>query len=582
MSNPNANRRISNFQIGLIAIVLTVFGFYLAFTKSIPFTGDGYELRAVFSDAQNIRANSPVRIAGVDVGKVTEIEHLTDDEGNGEDAAVITMAIDENAQPIREDAQLQLRPRLFLEGNLFVDVQPGSPSAEELDSGDVVPLEQTAASVQFDQVLTSLQAPVREQLQVFLREFGEALCGAPEQVAVQEDEGCVPNAGAEGFRETFRTSPAAFGSTAQVNEALLGTEPGDLAGFVRNLGSTVRALNQNPEELQDLITNFRIVTGSVAAESEALEEAIAELDPALREGRPALAKLNAAFPALRAFSREALPGVRSANKALDDATPFIGQLRQLMAPDELRGLVTDLRPAIPDLANLAQTSLPFLEETRALSSCFNDVVIPWGYTDVPSASDPAGRVFEETGYGLAAVAGESRAGDANGQGLKVLGGGGTLTISDPALTPSIDLGGGNVQPTAGVIPFELLGAQPAKQTSQKTPFRPDVACETQEPPNLDTGPAPNPPEAQSASAASQAVPESAQDEVTEFAEYWTLVNQADALERNGQAKEAERIRELINEEYLDLIREGIVDYRKAIAKVTGEVVDPLPEALRDR
>jgi len=582
MSNPNANRRISNFQIGLIAIVLTVFGFYLAFTKSIPFTGDGYELRAVFSDAQNIRANSPVRIAGVDVGKVTEIEHLTDDEGNGEDAAVITMAIDENAQPIREDAQLQLRPRLFLEGNLFVDVQPGSPSAEELDSGDVVPLEQTAASVQFDQVLTSLQAPVREQLQVFLREFGEALCGAPEQVAVQEDEGCVPNAGAEGFRETFRTSPAAFGSTAQVNEALLGTEPGDLAGFVRNLGSTVRALNQNPEELQDLITNFRIVTGSFAAESEALEEAIAELDPALREGRPALAKLNAAFPALRAFSREALPGVRSANKALDDATPFIGQLRQLMAPDELRGLVTDLRPAIPDLANLAQTSLPFLEETRALSSCFNDVVIPWGYTDVPSASDPAGRVFEETGYGLAAVAGESRAGDANGQGLKVLGGGGTLTISDPALTPSIDLGGGNVQPTAGVIPFELLGAQPAKQTSQKTPFRPDVACETQEPPNLDTGPAPNPPEAQSASAASQAVPESAQDEVTEFAEYWTLVNQADALERNGQAKEAERIRELINEEYLDLIREGIVDYRKAIAKVTGEVVDPLPEALRDR
>jgi ABC-type transporter Mla subunit MlaD len=581
VSNPNANRRISNFQIGLIALILTVFGFYLAFTKSIPFTGDGYQLKAVFSDAQNIRAKSPVRVAGVDVGEVTEIEHLTDDEGNGEDAAVITMKIDENAQPIREDAQMQLRPRLFLEGNLFVDVQPGSPSAEELDSGDVVPLEQTAASVQFDQVLTSLQAPVREQLQVFLKEFGEALCGAPEQVAVQEDEGCVPNAGAEGFRETFRTSPAAFGATAQVNEALLGTEPGDLAGFVRNLGSTVRALNQNPEELQNLITNFRIVTGSFAAESEALEEAIAELDPALREGRPALAKLNDAFPALRAFAREALPGVRSANKALDDATPFIGQLRKLMAPDELRGLVEDLRPAIPDLANLAKTSLPFLEETRALSSCFNDVVIPWGYTDVPSASDPAGRVFEETGYGVAAVAGESRAGDANGQGLKVLGGGGTLTIADPALTPPIDLGGGNVQPTAGVIPFELLGAQPAKQTSNKTPFRPDVACETQEPPNLDTGPAPNPPEAQSASAA-DAVPEAAQDEVTEFAEYWTLVNQADALERNGQRKEAEQVRATITDEYLDRIEEGFVDYRRAIAKLTGEVVKPVPESLRDR
>jgi hypothetical protein len=435
-------------------------------------------------------------------------------------------------------------------------------------------------SVQFDQVLTSLQAPVREQLQVFLREFGRGLCGAPEQIAAQEGEGCVPNAGAEGFRETFRTSPAAFGSTAQVNEALLGTQPGDLVGFVRNLGSTVRALNQNPQALQDLITNFRIVTGSFAAESEALEQAIAELDPALRVGRPALAKLNSALPALRAFARDALPGVKAANKALDDANPFIRQLRQLMSRNELRGLVTDLRPAIPDLANLAKTSLPFLEETRALSSCFNEVVIPWGFTEVPSQSDPAGRVFEETGYGLAAVAGESRAGDANGQGLKVLGGGGTLTISDPALTPDIDLGGGNVQPTAGIIPFELLGAQPAKQTSQKTPFRPDVACETQEPPNLNTGLAPDPPETASASAAGAAVPESAQDDTEEYAEYWTLVQQAEALDRQGQSKEADKIRDLITDEYLGRIRDSIGDYRKAISELTGVDFKPVPDYLK--
>ena len=36
--NPRiSNRRLSNFQIGLIAIVLTFIAFYLAFTKSIPF-----------------------------------------------------------------------------------------------------------------------------------------------------------------------------------------------------------------------------------------------------------------------------------------------------------------------------------------------------------------------------------------------------------------------------------------------------------------------------------------------------------------------------------------------------------------
>src|SRR5215204_2901651 len=175
MTRPDHNRRLSNFQIGLIAIVLTVIGFYLAFTKSIPFSGHGYQLKAVFQDAQNIRAKSPVRISGVDVGEVSDVHHVTDANGNGEDAAVVTMDLKDTALPIKQDATLQLRPRLFLEGNLFVDLHPGSPGAPELDSGSVVPQNQTSTSVQFDEVLTSLQAPVRENLQLFLKEFGDAL-----------------------------------------------------------------------------------------------------------------------------------------------------------------------------------------------------------------------------------------------------------------------------------------------------------------------------------------------------------------------------------------------------------------------
>ena len=88
---PSEKKRLSNVQIGLIAIVLTFIGFYLAFTKSIPFAGHGYQLKAVVADAQNIRAKSPVRISGVDVGEVSDVQHLTDANGKGEDAAVVTM-----------------------------------------------------------------------------------------------------------------------------------------------------------------------------------------------------------------------------------------------------------------------------------------------------------------------------------------------------------------------------------------------------------------------------------------------------------------------------------------------------------
>lgn len=550
------NKRLSNPMIGLIALVILVIGFYLAFAKSIPFTSDGYELRAVFSDAQSIRANSPVRVAGVDVGKVKSIEHLTDEDGEGLDAAVVTMNLKEDALPIKEDATMRLRPRLFLEGNLFVDLEPGSPAGEELDSGSMIPLEQTSISVQFDQVLTSLQQPVRASLGTFLSEFGTALCGSG-----PPDADCAPDSGGEGLRESFRTSPAAYRSTAEVNEAFLGTEPGDLAGFVRNLGTTVEALDRNREQLKDLVTNFRIVTGSFAAEDEALEQAIAELDPLLAVGRPALAKLNGALPALRAFSRELLPGVRSANKALDDANPFIRQLRALVSKRELRGLVKDLRVSIPSLARLADETRPFLEETRALSSCFSSTIIPWANTTVPADSDdPDAPVYKNTGYGLAGLGGESRSGDANGQYFRVIGGGGLNTVS-------FDTDSGT---TAGVVPFDNLGVQPARQSAAKTPFRPDVPCENQDPPDLNTGGAPAVPTTRSTNPAPTGAESAAVTTLSnEYAEIYTDMMEVEALEGSGENEAAAILREETAERLRIYTKDLLPDYKDAIADLTG-------------
>ena len=528
--NPNQNRRLSNFQIGLIAIVLTFIGFYLAFTKSIPFAGHGYQLKAVVADAQNIRAKSPVRISGVDIGEVSDVQHVTDANGNGADAAVVTMDLKDNALPVRQDATLQLRPRLFLEGNLFVDLHPGSPSAPELDSGSVIPESQTSSSVQFDEVLTSLQAPVRQDLQVFLKEFGGAL---------------DKYGGAKGFQESFRTSPAAYEYTSQVNQALLGTQPGDLAGFVSNLDVVARELNANSTDLQGLITNFNTVSGDFAAHQASLRDAIVELPQALAVGRPALFKLNQDFPALRAFAREALPGAKAANKALDYANPWIGQLRQLISKNELRGLVEDLRPTVPDLAALANASLPFLEQSRALASCFNNVVIPWSNTPIPNNdSDPAAaKVYQETAYGLSGVAGESRSGDANGQEFRVLGGGGPNTIA-PFSTPDL------AAPLTGVAPYSFMGSQPAKQSAAKTPFRTDVACETQDPPDLHSEIGPAPASSESGKSPLSASPR--QNELTaRYADILDQMTNVKQLKADGQGNASKALLDTVLKQFTD-------------------------------
>ena len=435
MNRSNENRRLSNLQIGLIAIVLTFIAFYLAFTKSIPFAGHGYQLKAIVGDAQNIRAKSPVRISGVDVGEVSDVQHVTNADGKGEDAAIVTMDLKDTALPIRQDATLQLRPRLFLEGNLFVDLHPGSPGAPELHSGSVIPETQTSSSVQFDQVLTSLQAPVRQDLQIFLKEFGGALS---------------KYGGAKGFQESFRTSPAAFEYTSQVNQALLGTQPGDLAGFVSNLDVVARELNANSSDLQGLITNFNTVSGDFAAHQASLRDAIVELPKALAVGRPALFKLNQDFPALRAFAREALPGVKSANSALDYANPWIGPAPpadlQERAARAGGGPAADRpRPRGPQqrLAAVPRAGarpVLLLQQRRHPLEQHHD----------PEHGQRSGRGqgLQETAYGLTGVAGESRSGDANGQEFRVLGGGGSNTIA-PFNSPDV------AAPLTGVVALQL-------------------------------------------------------------------------------------------------------------------------------
>ena len=123
---------MSPFRAGILALVVVGLFTYFGFSKANPFANP-YEFKAAFNDVNNLKPKSPVRIAGVEVGKVKKVEPI--DEGEGEGAAMVTMELEEKALPIRKDAELKIRPRIFLEGNFFVDLEPGSPSADELDEG---------------------------------------------------------------------------------------------------------------------------------------------------------------------------------------------------------------------------------------------------------------------------------------------------------------------------------------------------------------------------------------------------------------------------------------------------------------
>lgn len=498
-----------NWVVGLIVAILIGVGSFFAFTKANPFANP-YEVKATFRTAQNIRVDSPVRIAGVDVGTVTAVEALPTAQaeqlaatGSGEDssnqmtttASVVTMEIEDQGLPIKEDATFALEPRLFLEGNLLVNIKPGSPSAPEAPSGHVFPINQSSVSVQFDEILTTLQSDVRVDLQDTLKTFANTF---------------IKYDGAEALNVFYKSSGSAFKNTSYVNEAFLGTQEGDLAGVIKNFDRVVVGLNRDEAALQGTVTNFRTVTGSFAAEDEALRQAIATLPDVLDASRPAYANLNDAFPPLRAFAREALPGVRSTPETLRQSQPFIDQIRGLVSEDELRGLVADLRPAVPELAELARSSVPLFNQGRLFSSCVNEVITPTSYTpvdppDTPNFENtqpPTGddgkplSSFEEATHSFEGLSGESRSGDANGQPFKVQPAIGTNSVkvipnenASPLGEPEFPLGNPETNDGNffGIAPSNILGLAPGPLDAAKTPFRQDKACETQDPPNLESG-----------------------------------------------------------------------------------------------
>src|SRR2546429_3690157 len=313
----NQRRGLSNFAAGAIALVVTVVVVYFGFTKAIPFKHH-FTISATFPTANNLRPNSPVRIAGVAVGKVVAVQHLR----AGEPGALVKMQIEDKGLPIHKDATFAIRPRIFLEGNFFVDVHPGTPSAPSLGDGDTVRSTRATTPVQFDQILTTLQTDTRKNLQILLHEYGTG----------------VSDGGSAGFNASIPYWEPAYKYSAIVNEATLGLKAHDLSSYLRGAGITAQALDNSPPALQNLITDFNTTARAFAVQQDNLSATIAELPRTLRAAQPALAALNNAFPPLRRLVVDFRPAVRSSLPAINASFPFITQARKLGSRPELRGL----------------------------------------------------------------------------------------------------------------------------------------------------------------------------------------------------------------------------------------------------
>jgi ABC-type transporter Mla subunit MlaD len=445
--------RVSRFQAGLIGAILVVLLCYGVYTKfANPFAGQ-FTLHATFSGVNGLNINSPVREAGVDVGKVTSISHLG---SNG--AAEVTMAVNGNGLPIHDDATFQIRPRIFLEGNFFIDLHPGTPESPRVSSGHTFPIQAGSESIQLDQLLTSLQLNTRKSLQTLIQQYG---------LAVKE--------GGPAYNASSQYWLPAYKYTSEVTHDFLGTQPGDLQTFIGKGATVSAAFDRYPVDLQNLISYLDTTASAFAKERGALAQAVSELPGTLSAATPAFDSLNVALPHLDRLATALEPGVKNAGPAIDASLPFITQLRDLVQPSELRGLAHDLAGTVPSLAKLTQATIPLMKNgVRPAASCVVNEIYPWSqltlndgvFSGTPGF--PLRKVYQEAVDYLPGLAGESRTFDANGPYIRVFLTGGSLTYS---LSPGMF--GQSLSGIDSVQPQEPAGGR-------EPPLEPSVPCETQQ------------------------------------------------------------------------------------------------------
>lgn len=129
-----AKKNISNeMKVGILVIISSIiFMGFLYKTGGISFKREGYEIDVVFHVVAGVQKNAPVRLAGVEIGKVEDIS-LSYESGTN---VVVTLSLEKGTK-LKKDSKAYITA-LGLMGEKYIEVTAGSTDAPDLQPGETI------------------------------------------------------------------------------------------------------------------------------------------------------------------------------------------------------------------------------------------------------------------------------------------------------------------------------------------------------------------------------------------------------------------------------------------------------------
>ncbi len=237
------DRRTAGDAVKLVIfiVVTTLATGLLAVTIGNISFGDAKEYKAVFSDATGVVNGDDVRIAGVKVGNVQDIEIFDRNK------AVVTFEVDADAQ-LTASTVAAIRYRNLV-GQRYIALSQGVGGPSLLREGATIPLERTTPALDLTVLFNGFK-PLFEALSP--NDINQL---AYEIITVFQGEG--------GTLESLLAHTASVTSTLAGRDQIIGE-------LIDNLNQVMVTLGNRDEELSDLLINLRRFVSGLASDRKAI------------------------------------------------------------------------------------------------------------------------------------------------------------------------------------------------------------------------------------------------------------------------------------------------------------------------
>jgi len=284
---------IAGFALSCFGILLFL---WITFGGPTPFKAKTYEIKVPFNEATQLAQQSDVRISGVSVGKVQNIEESPDGQ-----QAQATIDIEDQYAPIPRGTRAILRTKTLL-GETYVELTPGNAHGPKLPDGATLAKANVAESVQLDEIFRTFNPRTRAAFQEWMQEGAVAISGRGASFS-NALAGLNPFfselSRALRLLDTQRLAVKQLFSNGAVTFRALRGREGQLASLIRNSNAVFQTTAARDRDIEALFRAFPTFQDESRLTFNRLKTFALNSDPLFRQLVPAAEQLS---PTLIAFS----------------------------------------------------------------------------------------------------------------------------------------------------------------------------------------------------------------------------------------------------------------------------------------